>query len=113
MARIISTGVKPTPNFVKMPSVEATEAIDADSNKTYFVNTSAAQVTMTLPAAPTMGDIVRIFDVELTFDTNNLIIDRNGNPIMGTNENMAVNTEGAAFELVYYNSTKGWRLFTI
>jgi hypothetical protein len=113
MARIVSTGVKPTPQFVKMPNVEVIANIVADSNKAYFVNTSAAAITMTLPSAPSMGDIVRIFDAYNSFDTYNLIVDRNGNPIMGANDNLTVNTEGAAFELVYYNATQGWRLFTI
>ena len=67
MARIVSLGVKPTPNFVKMPNVEASSAIAADSNKAYWVDTAAAPVTLTLPASPSMGDIVRIFDVRNTF----------------------------------------------
>jgi hypothetical protein len=113
MARIIAKGVQPTPTFVKMPNVEVIADLNADSNKAYWVDTSAATITLTLPANPSMGDIVRIFDVQSTFDTNNLTVDRNGKPIMGVNDNLTVNTEGAAFELVYYNATQGWRLFTI
>jgi len=113
MARILSTGVKPTPQFVKMPNVEITSTTAGDSNKSYFVNTSAGAVQLTLPAAPSMGDIVRIFDAANTFDTYNLTVARNGNPIMGANDDLVVTTEGAAFELVYYNSTQGWRIFTI
>lgn len=113
MARIIAKGVQPTPTFVKMPNVEVIANTVADSNKAYWINTSTGTITLTLPAAPSMGDIVRIFDVQSTFDTNNLTVDRNGKPIMGANENLTVNTEGAAFELVFYNNTQGWRLFTI
>lgn len=113
MARIVSTGIKPTPNFVKMPNVEVIGAINADSNKAYFVDTTAGPVTLTLPANPSMGDIVRIFDVTNNFDSQNLTVDRNGNPIMSANDNLTVTTEGAAFELVYYNAVQGWRLFTI
>lgn len=113
MARMVSNGVQPIPQFVKMPSVEVITTINADSNKVYFVDTSATAVTMTLPANPSMGDMLRIFDVNNTFDSNNLTIDRNGNPIMGAADNLTVDTEGAAFELVYYNSVQGWRLFTI
>ena len=111
--RVISTGVKPTPQFVKMPNVEVIATTNADSNKAYWVDTSAGALTLTLPSAPTMGDIVRVFDVTNSFDSQNLTVDRNGNPIMGANDNLTVNTEGAAFELVYYNATQGWRLFTI
>ena len=113
MARIVSLGVKPTPNFVKMPNVEASTATAADSNKAYWVDTATAPVTLTLPANPSMGDIVRIFDVRNTFDSNNCTVDRNGHNIMGLGENLTVTTEGAAFELVYYNATYGWRIFTI
>lgn len=113
MARIIAKGVQPTPTFVKMPNVEVVANTNADSNKAYWIDTSAGTLTLTLPSAPSMGDIVRIFDVQSTFDTNNLTVDRNGKPIMGASDNLTVNTEGAAFELVYYNDTQGWRLFTI
>jgi len=113
MARMVSFGVKPSPTFVKMPNVEVALSTVADSNKTYFIDTAAAPVTLTLPANPTMGDIVRVFDVRNTFDSNNCTIDRNGHAIMGSNDNLTVNTEGAAFEMIYYNSTYGWRLFTI
>lgn len=113
MARIVSTGVKPTPQFVKMPNVEVIASANADSNKAYWIDTTAGALTLTLPASPTMGDIVRVFDVTNNFDAQNLTVDRNGNPIMGANDNLTVNTEGAAFELVYYNATQGWRLFTI
>ena len=113
MARIVAKGVQPTPTFVKMPNVEVNAAHNADSNKAYWIDTSAAPITLTLPASPSMGDILRIFDVQNTFDTNNLTIDRNGKPIMGANDNLTVNTEGSAFEIIFYNDTMGWKLFTI
>ena len=49
----------------------------------------------------------------LTFDSNSLTIGRNGNPIMGDAADLTVNTEGAAFELVFYDGTQGWRIITI
>ena len=48
-----------------------------------------------------------------TFDSNALTIGRNGNPIMGDAADMVVSTEGAAFELVFYDGTQGWRIITI
>ena len=79
----------------------------------YFVNTTSAAVTLTLPTAATMGDTVRVIDGAGTFDTNNLTVARNGHKIMGATDNLIVNTEHAAFDLVYYNSTNGWKLFSI
>jgi hypothetical protein len=85
----------------------------AIASRYYFVNTSAGAVTLTLPATATMGDTVRIIDGANTFDTNNLTVARNGHVIMGDAANLTVDTEGASFDLVYYNATHGWKLFSI
>ena len=85
----------------------------AVAGRFYFVNTSAGAVTVTLPTTATMGDTIRIIDGSATFDTNNLTVARNGHKIMGATADLTVNTEHAAFDLVYYNSTNGWKLFSI
>ena len=78
-----------------------------------FCNTSGGAFTITLPSAPVKGDSVRIFDVNKTFDTQNLTVARNGNPIMGDASDLIVSTEGAAFELVFYDGSQGWRIITV
>ena len=93
--------------------MDATSAVTLANRQQAFCNTSSAAFTVTLPASPVKGDSVRIFDANKTFDTNNLTIDRNGNPIMGDAANMVVSTEGAAFEMVFYDGTQGWRIITI
>jgi Ubiquitin-activating enzyme E1 FCCH domain len=75
-----------------------------------MINTSAGSVTVTLPASPVLGDTVRFIDAAGTFDFNAMSIDRNGQAIMGDNDDLTVNTRNAAFTLVYYNATYGWRL---
>ena len=85
----------------------------AIASRYYFVNTTSGAVTLTLPTTATMGDTVRVIDGANTFDTNNLTIARNGHVIMGDAENLVVSTEGASFDLVYYNATHGWKLFSI
>jgi hypothetical protein len=85
----------------------------AVAGRYYFINTTSGAVTLTLPASATMGDTVRIIDGSNTFDTNNLTIGRNSHKIMGDSADMTVDTEGAAFDLVYYNSTHGWKLFSV
>jgi hypothetical protein len=93
--------------------VEITASTTATAGTYYFINTTSGAVTLTLPAVATLGDTVRIIDGAGTFATNNLTISRNGNPIQGSATDMTVNTSGAAFDLVYYNSTWGWRLFSV
>lgn len=85
----------------------------AVASRYYFVNTTAGAITLTLPVTATMGDTVRVIDGANTFDTNNLTIARNGHVIMGDAANLTVDTEGASFDLVYYNATHGWKLFSI
>ena len=94
-------------------NVDATSAVTLANRQQCFANTSGGAFTVTLPASPVKGDSVRIFDANKTFDTNNLTIDRNGNPIMGDAADMTVAAEGAAFELVFYDGTQGWRIITI
>jgi hypothetical protein len=82
----------------------------AAANDRYFVNTTAAACTISLPSSPLTGDQIRFIDVAGTFDTNNLTIARNGLKIMGLTEDLIVSTENAGLGLVYSGSTYGWRL---
>lgn len=93
--------------------VDVTSSRTTDSYETNWVNTSSGAVTVTLPSSPSKGDRVRFFDVAKTFDSNALTVARNGQSIQGDAADLTVSTEGAAFELCYYNSTYGWRIFTI
>jgi len=76
----------------------------------YFVNTTSAAITMTLPASAVRGDEVHIIDYAATADTNNITVGRNSHKIQGASENLTVATERAAFTLVYVDSTQGWLL---
>lgn len=92
------------------PYIEKNAPYEAVVGDQIFVNTSAAPVTITLPASPAMGNTVKFIDAAGTFDFNNLTINRNGSAIMGDADNLIVNTKNAAFTLVFYNNTFGWRL---
>jgi hypothetical protein len=82
----------------------------AEARKNYFVDTSSATVTATLPTSATIGDEIHFLDVAGTFDQNYLTIDRNSHKIQGDASDMTVNLERAGFTLVYYNATQGWLL---
>jgi hypothetical protein len=83
---------------------------NANVGEGYFVNTSAAAITATLPGSPVLGDFISFIDYAGTFDTNNLTVARNGNNIQGTAADLIVATERAGFTLVYTDGTQGWLL---
>jgi len=86
-----------------------TASFTAVSGNGYFVNTTSGAITLTLPASPSAGDIVGFKDYAGTFATNNLTIDRNGEPINGGDStNVNISTNGASIFLVYVDGTQGW-----
>ena len=76
----------------------------------YFVNTTSAAITMTLPSSASLGDTIQVIDYAGTADTNNITIGRNSHKIQGDAADLTVSTERAAFSLVYVDATQGWLL---
>jgi len=89
-----------------------TSSLTVVAKNGYFVNTSSAAITATLPASPTLGDFISFIDYSGTFDTNNLTIARNGKPIQGVAEDLTVSVERAGLTLVFTDNTQGWLLQT-
>ena len=87
-----------------------TSAFNAAAGEGYFVNTTSAAITATLPASPTLGTEITFIDYAGTFDTNNLTIARNGKNIQGVAENLTVSVERAGLTLVFSDNTQGWLL---
>jgi len=78
----------------------------------YFIDTTSAAHTITLPSSPSIGDKIAIKDYAGTFATNNLTIGRNGNNIQGVANDSQISTNRASIILVYSDATKGW-LYTV
>jgi len=90
-------------------SVAVNSNITALSGRRYAVDTTAAR-TITLPAAPGVGDEVQIMDATGTAATNNITVLRNGNKINGLLEDAIIDVDMDMASFVYTGSTVGWRL---
>jgi len=97
--------------FVDWQSVitaDGSTGTTAVSGQGYFIDTTSAAHTLTLPASATIGDFIAIKDYAGTFNTNNLTIARNGHNIQGVANDSLITTNRASLVLVYVDSTKGW-----
>jgi len=88
-------------------SVAVNSNITALSGRRYAVDTTTAR-TITLPAAPGVGDEVQIMDATGTAATNNITILRNGNKITGLTDDAIIDVNGGMIKLIYTGSTYGW-----
>ena len=79
------------------------------SGNGYFINTTSGQITVTLPASPSAGDIVALKDYGGTWDSNKVILARNGSKINGSTDCANLTTEGQSVTLIYVDATKGWQ----
>ena len=88
--------------------VTVTGAYTAVAGDQVMVNTTGGAITVTLPTSPSTGDEVSLLDARGTFNTNNLTIGRNGQPIEGAATDDVLSTAGQSITLVYVDATRGW-----
>jgi hypothetical protein len=77
------------------------------AGRRYFVDTTAA-LTLTLPASPTLGQEIIIFDATGSAGTNNITVARNGNKINGQTVNAIIDVDQSVSTLIYTGTTLGW-----
>lgn len=71
-------------------------------------NTSGGAFTLTLPAAPNVGDMVEVWDSNGTFGTFNLTVGRNGLLIEGAAADFVANVNNLRLKFVYVSASRGW-----
>jgi len=87
-----------------------TSSFTATTSFRYPCDTSSGAFTLTLPASPSAGDTVFVFDAGGSFDVNNLTVGRNGSAIMGFSENLVVDVRFWSGGFQYVNASFGWAL---
>ena len=92
-------------DYVEVNSTPYTASI----GKKLIIDTSSASITVNMPSSPTLGNEVRIIDGTGNAQSNNIIVS-SSDKILGSDSNLIIDINEAAFGLVYYNSTRGWIL---
>ena len=101
------TNVEKVNEYRKWRAISAAETVQAGAQ--LLVNTNGGGVTVTLPASPSLGDEVHFVDQGYDFNSNALTVGRNGSNIANSAADLTVNTQGAAFGLVFSgDATTGW-----
>ena len=85
-----------------------TSPFTAASKVGYFVNTTGGVVTITLPSSPSAGDVIAFKDYANTWDTNKVVLGRNGSKINGVCGCANLSVESQSVTIIYVDGTKGW-----
>ena len=96
---------------VAWQSTAKTADFTAVATEGYFVDTTSAAITVTLPTSPSVGDEVALVDTKGNAGTNNIAISSSNN-IKGSTENYLIDYDSGAVNLVYSGSTDGWVAFS-
>lgn len=106
---IVSQEISIDTNAISMASQSVSSDITLSKNTKYFIDTNAPR-TLTLPAAPSLGDQIELFDVSNLASTNNVIVLNNSNKINGILDSAILDVDAFAAVMVYTGSNYGWRL---
>ena len=108
LTKVSSLGVQSGVGGTDWQSSIKTSDFTAIAGQGYFVNTTSGRITVTLPASPSLGDLVAIADYAGTFDTNPCDLNRNGSKIESAAENSQIEKERQVTVLTYSDATQGW-----
>ena len=101
------TNIVKANEYKKWRAITASETVQAGAQ--LLCNTNGGAFTVTLPASPALGDEVSFMDQGYDFNSEALTIGRNGSNIVNAAADLVVNTQGAAFTLVFSgDATTGW-----
>ena len=96
-----------TSSFTAMPSSSISSNTTISSFNKYFVDTGT-EITLTLPASPSLGDEIYIYDASNNALTNNITVLPNSNKIQGSVQSLIIDSNSAVVYLAYTGSSYGW-----
>jgi len=102
-----SSGTDTTTITLGFASTSVSSNITLTAANKYFVDTTSAR-TLTLPASPSLGDEIVIYDASNNALTNNITVLPNGNKVQGSIQTLIVDSNAAVAYLAYTGSTYGW-----
>ena len=102
-----STGAVTLETGTDWQTTPKTADFTAVAGEVYFVNTTSAAITVTLPSSPNAGDEINLVDYAGTADTNNIIITSSNN-INGASDDVLIDYERGGVSIVYVDATQGW-----
>ena len=102
-----SSGNDTTTITLGFASTAVSSNITLAASTKYFVNTASAR-TLTLPASPSLGDEIVIYDAANSALTNNITVASNSNKIQGSVQDLIIDSNAAVVYLAYTGSTYGW-----
>lgn len=94
--------------FVDWQSDVRSANFTATAGQGYFVDSSMVGIAITLPASPSVGDIVAVLDYAGTAGTNQIAVMSTAENIDGTTDSYAIANNRGSAVLVYSGATQGW-----
>jgi hypothetical protein len=85
-----------------------TSAFTAVAGEGYWINTTSAAVTVTLPASASVGDEIEFTDYARTWGTNSITLDLNSLKYQGGTVDAIYDISGQSVRIVYSGATNGW-----
>lgn len=85
-----------------------TAAFTAEAGEGYWVDTTSAAITITLPSSANLGDTIEFVDYARNWGTNAITLSLNSLKFQGGTGNPSFSTNGQSVKIVYSGSTNGW-----
>lgn len=91
-------------HYHSIPVVNVTNNYSASRGEYCLVN--AADLTITFPANPNVGDVIYVGTIN-----HNVTINRNGQKIMGQENNLVIDIANSTVGFIFTGSNHGWKVF--